>query len=495
MSHSTLAGLLLATPFAPELLPLAEQLLPLLAQLGQLVQTFCRVPVTPTATDAFEKTLAEQARQLALTTLAWTANHLEPADPTQSPDRLAQGWLTYRRRPKSPNTVACLFGEFTLQRLLYEPLEPGERCLAPLEQQLGIVAGNATPALAQRVGQLTLQQSQRATLQTLGREHDVHWSHDTLRKVTKTLAGGLSEHRQDVQVQRLLGWLEKAEQSTGPYRPALAVGRDGIHVPMSGGSYNEGSTATVSVFDRRGKRLGTVYLGRMPQEKQETLSQQLTGLIGAVLQQRQGTPPRLAYITDGGWHPTDYFVRVLRKMPDPRRPGQYLQWERVIDFYHAALYVTQLAEALFGPGQRAQNWARRMRRLLKQKNGVTRLLQSAAYHKNQENLNAARAEAYRTAYNYLQKRRKQMNYARYRRLGVPRGSGITEAGCKIVFTQRLKQSGMRWERPGGQVIVDLRVLWLSGIWEEVHQAFLQAQSARLGDTTTWFLGETERRAS
>jgi hypothetical protein len=486
--------LLLATPFAPELLPLAEQLLPLLAQLGQVVQTFCSQPVTPTATDAFEKTLAEHARQLALTTLAWTANHLEPADPAQSPDRLEQGWLIYRRRPKSPNTVACLFGEFTLQRLLYEPLEPGERCLAPLEQRLGIVAGNATPALAQHAGQLMLQQSQRATLQTLSREHDVHWSHDTLRKVTRTLAEGLSEHRQDAQVQQVLSWLEKAEQSRGSHRPVLAAGRDGINVPMRKGSYNEGSTATLSVLDRRGKRLGTVYLGRMPQEKQEALSKQLTGLITAVLQRWQGVPPRLAYITDGGWHPTDYFARVLRKMPDPRQPGQYLHWERVIDFYHAALYVTKLAEALFGPGRRAQHWAKRMRWLLKQKNGVTRVLQSAAYHKNQEELDDARVEAYRTAYGYIRKRRKQMDYARYRRLGVPLGSGITEAGCKIVFTQRLKQSGMRWERPGGQVIVDLRVLWLSGVWEEVHQAALHSQSARLGDTTTWFLGERERRA-
>src|SRR6185312_13277269 len=113
------------------------------------------------------------------------------------------------------------------------------------------------------------------------------------------------------------------------------------------GCYREGAVATVSVFDRRGRRLGTVYLGRMAQAEQTTLSAQLTALVQEVLRGWDGPPPRLAYVTDGGWHPTDYYRRVLRRLEDPRRPGQRLCWERIIDFYHATLYVTQLAEALF----------------------------------------------------------------------------------------------------------------------------------------------------
>jgi hypothetical protein len=31
---------------------------------------------------------------------------------------------------------------------------------------------------------------------------------------------------------------------------------------------------------------------------------------------------------------------------------------------------------------------------------------------------------------------------------------------------------MTWEREGGQVIVDLRTIWLSRIWDEVHGAYL-----------------------
>jgi hypothetical protein len=59
---------------------------------------------------------------------------------------------------------------------------------------------------------------------------------------------------------------------------------------------------------------------------------------------------------------------------------------------------------------------------------------------------------------------------------LPLGSGITEAACKIVFTQRFKRSGMSWTIQGGQTILDLRVIKLSRVWEEVHQKYLASKS-------------------
>jgi hypothetical protein len=65
------------------------------------------------------------------------------------------------------------------------------------------------------------------------------------------------------------------------------------------------------------------------------------------------------------------------------------------------------------------------------------------------------------------------DYASYRKVGLPCGSGVTEAACKTVYAQRLKLSGMRWKRPGAQVILDLRVLLLSGVWNAAYQAILR----------------------
>jgi hypothetical protein len=56
-----------------------------------------------------------------------------------------------------------------------------------------------------------------------------------------------------------------------------------------------------------------------------------------------------------------------------------------------------------------------------------------------------------------------MQYAQCRRQGLPIGSELTDGACKIVFPQPLKQSDMSWDIEGGQVVVHLRVLWLSRI--------------------------------
>jgi len=40
----------------------------------------------------------------------------------------------------------------------------------------------------------------------------------------------------------------------------------------------------------------------------------------------------------------------------------------------------------------------------------------------------------------------------------------------------LKQSGMTWTREGGQWIVDLRVVHLSGLWTQGYQSYLQAKN-------------------
>jgi hypothetical protein len=81
-------------------------------------------------------------------------------------------------------------------------------------------------------------------------------------------------------------------------------------------------------------------------------------------------------------------------------------------------------------------------------------------------------EEFRKAYNYLRARTKYMRYAAYKRVGIPRGSGVTEAACKIVYTQRLKLSGMRWKAAGAQTILNLRVVLLSNVWAEAYQRVL-----------------------
>jgi hypothetical protein len=473
MTHSTQTAAVEIIPFTDAQRAVLLPHNPLLAQFAQTLLDFRSGVISPAATQKLEVDLQAIFHELGRSAMEQTLNSLEPASAEQVPEELKVGGTRYRRRGKSPQTVDSTFGRMRLWRWLYEPRTPGERCLFPLEHLLGLVAGRATPALADRVGRLVAQHQQRGALRLLREENGLLWSHALLREVAAAAAAIASGHRQAAQAKQVIGWLRQAQRGRGPYDPVLAMGRDGIMVPICGAGNQEAAIATLAVYDRKGRRLGTVYLGCMPEELQETLSRQLTALLNAILTGWKGQRPRLAYITDGGSVPEGYYHKVLKKMQDPCRPGTRLLWVRVLDYYHATLYISKLAEALFPEPWRATRWARRMRHVLKEARGLTRVLQSASYHRNEQRLKGERQEAFTKAYRYLWKRRKHMKYAELRLKGIPIGSGVTEAGCKVVATQRLKLSGMKWKDEGGQVVMTLRVVWLSGVGEQVWKMHLE----------------------
>lgn len=146
--------------------------------------------------------------------------------------------------------------------------------------------------------------------------------------------------------------------------------------------------------------------------------------------------------------------------------GETLDWIRVVDYFHASERIWTLADLLLGKGQQSVAWARKMQKWLLKAGGVNRVLHSAAGLRDHDGLKGMKRSAFGKAYRYLPVRMKYMQYAAYRRVGVPLGSGVTEAGCKTVDTQRLKRSGMRGGKAGAQTVLNLRVLRLSGVWDE-----------------------------
>lgn len=451
---------------------------------------------TPAGMFELERELAVQLRQLGLEMVQFAVNHLEPEEANELPSRLRRGQAEYSRKGfKTPHRggVACLFGMLDLLRWSYEPLseesESGLRSIAPLAEQLGLVAGKATPALAEVIGRLAAEQSESHVGEFLQREHAVTLAANTVCLVRNAVAQGISQHLEDQQVQRLLEAI-RTGRLTG--RVTLAAGRDGIYLPLRGAKddhWKEGAVGTVSVYvkPRRGKlrRLCTVYLGQMPQPGQEELSEHLTAVLQRVLSDDSARGIQLVYLTDAGHHPQDYYHRVLRNMNDPHRPGKQLNWTWVVDFYHASIRLHQLADALFRDAATASAWVRRMRHILKHEpNAVNRILHSAAYWKS-DSIRGKAKENYDKAYQYLLKYSDFMDYATYQAKDLPLGSGVTEAACKTVFTQRFKCSGMQWSRDdnydhrdpdatlnGARSVLTLRLAVLSRVWDTTFQAFL-----------------------
>jgi hypothetical protein len=424
---------------------------------------------------AFERELADELRQMGRQIVEDVYNQAEPAEPESLPHYVQFEAGQYRRlNRKTPNReVATLFGKITLWRHGYRYVERDldEPTIFPLEIQLGLVGG-ATPGLASAAARALAETgaTQDTVLARLRSQHGVAWGVKKLRVVAENVSTAMETFRREHQARQIVAWLRQAHESTGRNRPVLAVGRDGITLRTQPYSFFEvASTATVTVYDRNRRRLGSVYLAHAPELGQKTMSDDLTALLNEVFRQADGLSPRLVYVTDAGDNETGFYRRVLKKLRHPLT-GKRLSWQWIVDYFHASQRLTTMADAIFRPGREASAWAERMRKLLKKPNGPFKVLHAAAALKARRTMSAARRKEFNKAYNYLRARTRHMQYAVYRSQGLPIGSGVTEAACKTVFTQRLKLSGMRWTLDGAQTILNLRVILLSGVWDDVYQA-------------------------
>lgn len=454
--------------------------------LDEIALTFLLHEVSPMASFDLEAAIAENVRELGRSLVEMLYNLIEPDEAGKMPhDVIHQGGGYRRLNQKTRNAhVATLFGTIELWRYGYRywHRDVPEKSIFPLEIQLGLVGG-ATPALAEVAARYMAETgaTQAAVLARLRQQHGVSWGAERLRAVTAGVSQAMEQYREEYQARKILELLEQADESKGRCKPVLAVGRDGISLREYRYRFFEVATAaTVTVYDRRGRRLGTVYLAFAPELGQQQMTDQLTALVENILHCWEGRLPRLCYVTDAGESETKFYRTVLKPMRHPRT-GEQLDWYRIVDYFHASERVWTMAEALFGSGKatepQAHRWARRMCRLLKQPNGPSRVLHSAAaIRSGLTNISELRDKAYRRAYNYIRRRTKFMQYSDYKAWHLPIGSGVTEAACKTIFTQRLKLSGMRWTRAGAHTILNLRVILLSGIWECAYRAMLDSHN-------------------
>jgi hypothetical protein len=138
---------------------------------------------------------------------------------------------------------------------------------------------------------------------------------------------------------------------------------------------------------------------------------------------------------------------------------------RILDFAHAAGYVSAAAQALFGPGTaEASAWLAEQLHTLKHGDPAVVLAALRALPVAESLTPAAATEKRDTAVAYLEARRAQIEYAQFRAAGYPIGSGAIESANKLVVEARLKGSGMHWARPKVNPMVALRATACSDRW-------------------------------
>jgi hypothetical protein len=67
-----------------------------------------------------------------------------------------------------------------------------------------------------------------------------------------------------------------------------------------------------------------------------------------------------------------------------------------------------------------------------------------------------------------------MCYFDFVSMGLPIGSGPVESAAKNIVQARLKRSGMRWSRSGGQHVLNLRTYLKSNRWDVMWSTITKA---------------------
>jgi hypothetical protein len=140
---------------------------------------------------------------------------------------------------------------------------------------------------------------------------------------------------------------------------------------------------------------------------------------------------------------------------------------QIVDLYHAREHLAAIAKLVYGTSAiKSDEWMDARREQL-DAGDVEAVIASMrrlrpSHTKVQEEV--------RTAMDYFQRNAERMRYADFRKQGLFVGSGVVEAGCKIICGQRLKLSGMHWTVTGANAIIALRCCQLSARWEEFWEA-------------------------
>ncbi len=135
----------------------------------------------------------------------------------------------------------------------------------------------------------------------------------------------------------------------------------------------------------------------------------------------------------------------------------------IIDLYHAREHINGLCKLLFGPDEKNLVQYRIRWWTALDSGEVEKILLQAKPYLPEDPPIRKQAEGELA---YLDKNKERMRYATFRAEGLFVGSGVVEAGCKVVIGQRLKRSGMEWPLRGSNAILALRCTIQSGRFED-----------------------------
>jgi hypothetical protein len=400
--------------------------------------------------------------------------HTHQDEHTRRQSRCPQCDRLLQARPSVQRTVETLVGLVTLER-------PYFYCVAcragryPLDEVLDLAPGRTQLDVQQAAAKLVTEVPYDEASRLFGDLTGVGLGSERMHTVTNQAAEGLTVL--DVTPSRDEIERRIAAVAAGHWRrPVLVLGIDGAYVPTRpdsarGRRPGQGRQRAKRALWRgqwreaKGLRFyllaGDRIVHLLSWHQVQTEEQ-----LGEALQQikKAGVIPeekvRLCVVSDGAeW----IWKHVQALFPTARQ---------VLDYYHCAQYIHNIAKAHYGASVQGLEWAEAT---------MTRLYlgQVSAVLGGLRRMQPTSDEAAQTIANgweYLNEHRGRTHYRQYRRGGYPLGSGGIESSNKFICHVRLKRSGAWWYESNSNRMLALRCAKYNGTLDQVfarHQQRLR----------------------
>ena len=370
----------------------------------------------------------------------------------------------FRRVIRSEQSYLTRAGKISLERTLYRA---DGHCICPLELQSGIIEEFWTPSAA-RLGCYVSAHLSPYQGEKLFKEFGhLHPSKSSLSRLSTRLGEKWDSKLSQLE-DALCHKIKSPEEAV-----SVSCSLDGIMIPLnkkiSNGYqafdlpenpteeeqkehkiakdkafYREASCAAINFYDAEGERLKTVRFGRMPEVGKKTLKQLIQTSMNTIVSKQPDI--NIIKIADGALDNWRFLSEQL--LPE--------YGTEVLDYFHASDHLNDAFGAAYGKdSSKANSQYQKYKSLLKnEEGGIEKVINALRYLSQKDSKNKKLA----TELQYFRNNRHRMKYAQAIEKNYPIGSGVTEATCKTLITQRMKCAGMRWDIKGGQGVLTARSL-------------------------------------
>jgi hypothetical protein len=334
----------------------------------------------------------------------------------------------------------------------------------PLDDELGLGRGTWSPAVEQALIRLGTWLPFERVPPELAALVGVTVGRETVRRRTEA-AGAALVAAEQAAVEELARTWPVPPVAAGWYQVSV----DGAMVPLVHGEWAEVKTLAVGRLERQPQPDGgwTVRATALSYFSRWAEAEEFRRLAWVETHRRGVTlAPQVCAVGDGAlW---------CQRFYDWHCPTAV----RILDWPHAAEYLTAAARATFGAGTRqAATWLDTTLDTLAHGTPEAVFAALRALPVAEATAPTAAAEQVQASVQYLEARREQLAYAQFRAAGYPLGSGIVESANKLVVEARLKGSGMHWARANVNPLVALRAAVCSERWAAAWEQIEQQQRA------------------